>query len=391
MLGKELFEWQRLSGLATAKEISQQPTTWRKTLAQIRKEKEAIAAFVAPFVSGEDVDIIFSGGGTSEYAGNAAYSYVNRYTHFHAKSYASTDIVQTPENYLSRNKKTLLIHYGRSGNSPESVGTIEVADTVCKENVYHLIITCNKDGLLSTIGRAHKRAYVIDLPPETCDESFVMTSSYTNMLLASILCFRLDELDVMEKQMESIIQQSQRFLDLGYPQVEKWIKDFDFKRIVYLGANTLKGTAQEAQLKMCELTQGQVTTNFDSPMGFRHGPKSVINDQTLVVLLLSDDPYQKQYDADIIREIGTQRKKDCFIVLAGHDDEVLKTYTNQWISFDFDTGKDNILLGLAYILFAQILALYKSIDCGYAPDNPCPSGEVNRVVQGVTIYPYERK
>jgi hypothetical protein len=40
-----------------------------------------------------------------------------------------------------------------------------------------------------------------------------------------------------------------------------------------------------------------------------------------------------------------------------------------------------------YIVYCQTLAFYKALQLGISPDNPCPGGEVNRVVQGVTIYP----
>ena len=52
---------------------------------------------------------------------------------------------------------------------------------------------------------------------------------------------------------------------------------------------------------------------------------------------------------------------------------------------------ENVLLGLDFILFAQTIALMKSLSLGITPDNPCPTGEVNRVVKGVTLYPYTLK
>ena len=195
MFGKEKSTWEELSGIFTAQEIYQQPATWAKTIAQIKNEKEALKKFMEPVLSDPDCDIVFTGAGTSEYVGNALYSYVNRYTGYHAKSYASTDLVETPENYLSRNKKTLLVNFGRSGNSPESVGSVQVADEVCKENVYHLFITCNKDGALAKAAATRDNAYDINLTPETDDQSFAMTSSFSNMMLAALLCFRLDDID----------------------------------------------------------------------------------------------------------------------------------------------------------------------------------------------------
>ena len=82
MFGKEKTAWEELHGIYTATEIFQQPATWAKTIAQIKAEKEALKEFLAPVLNGGDVDIIFTGAGTSEYVGNAAYSYVNRYTQF---------------------------------------------------------------------------------------------------------------------------------------------------------------------------------------------------------------------------------------------------------------------------------------------------------------------
>ena len=101
MFGKEKSTWEELSGIFTAQEIYQQPATWAKTIAQIKNEKEALKKFMEPVLSDPDCDIVFTGAGTSEYVGNALYSYVNRYTGYHAKSYASTDLVETPEKLLS--------------------------------------------------------------------------------------------------------------------------------------------------------------------------------------------------------------------------------------------------------------------------------------------------
>ena len=391
MFGKEKSVWEQKSGIFTAQEIYQQPATWAKTIAQVKVEKENIKKFLEPVFNEADPDIIFTGAGTSEYVGNALYSYVNRYTGFHAKSYASTDLVETPENYLSRNKKTLLVNFGRSGNSPESVGSVQVADEVCKENVYHLFITCNKNGALAKAAETRENAYSINLTDETHDQSFAMTSSFSNMMLAALLCFRLDDIDEVSAEMDSVISKGQEFLDEGYKVCENLVSDFNFNRIVYLGANTLKGIAQESQLKICELTAGTVTTTFDSPMGFRHGPKSVINDECLTVVYLSDDEYQRQYEYDIIKEMSGQRKKNRLVAVSSHTDSEIESMVDLYINFDLDHAKDNIFLGFDYILVAQVIALFKSLSYDITPDNPCPTGEVNRVVKGVTIYKYTAK
>lgn len=132
----------------TLTEIYQQPATWKKTCQQITELKDELKAFINQVTAQDDYDIILTGAGTSEFVGNTLFSYLNKKLNYKVKSYGTTDLVATPENYLSRTKPTLLISFGESGNSPESVGAIDVAEEVC-DNLYHLFVTCNKDGALS--------------------------------------------------------------------------------------------------------------------------------------------------------------------------------------------------------------------------------------------------
>jgi tagatose-6-phosphate ketose/aldose isomerase len=67
-----------------------------------------------------------------------------------------------------------------------------------------------------------------------------------------------------------------------------------FERIVYLGSNALKGLAREAALKTLELSDGQVVAISDTPLGFRHGPKTIVNAQSLVVVMLGNDHYTRR-------------------------------------------------------------------------------------------------
>ena len=151
----------------------------------------------------------------------------------------------------------------------------------------------------------------------------------------------------------------------------------------------MKGIAQESSLKMLELTAGKVVTMYDTPLGFRHGPKSIIDDTTLTVVYVSDDEYTRKYELDLIKEISGQRKGNKLAVVYNGECEDIKSLADYSFSYDSVSNADNIELGLAYITFAQTLAVLKSLAIGLTPDNPCPSGEVNRVVKGVTLYPYK--
>ncbi|MBQ0035417.1 MAG: SIS domain-containing protein [Firmicutes bacterium] len=383
-------QWKELGAYWTSKEIFQQPETWIKTFNQVKAEAKQIKDLIDKVITQEDYDIILTGAGTSEFVGNSIFPYLSPLNNFKVKSFGTTDIVACPEAYISRTKPTLLVSFGRSGNSPESVAAVEAANTVC-ENIYHLFVTCNHDGALSKYAEGKDNCYAINLTPETHDQSFAMTSSYSNMYLATVLSFLTDKLDELEPVINEIVNNTVKFHQDAYQIViEKIVKEFDFQRIVYLGSNCLKGVSQESALKCCELTAGKIMTTFDTTMGFRHGPKSVVCPGSLQVIYLSDDPYTRKYDVDIVKEMSPERDGNKILVVSSYYDEEVAKLADYFISFSNSSRYNNVFLGLEYINVAQTIALLKSIKMGIKPDTPCPSGKVNRVVKGVVIYPYTK-
>jgi tagatose-6-phosphate ketose/aldose isomerase len=161
-----------------------------------------------------------------------------------------------------------------------------------------------------------------------------------------------------------------------------------FERAIYLASGALKGLVHEGALKMMELTYGGVNTNFDSATGFRHGPKAVIKDNTLTLHFISTDPFTAKYDMDLLREVFREKNKNIVAAICGDNikeiaaDDVIKLNSGGY-GFAAD-----ICFGINGLVFFQILAMYKSIELGVTTDNPSPGGQVNRVVKGVTVYPY---
>ena len=378
------------SSTFTLTEIHQQPSTWRKTCAQIKACKDELQKFIDQVVKQEDFDIVLTGAGTSEFVGNSLYQALNQKYNYKVKSFGTTDLVPSPECFLSATKPTILVSFGRSGNSPESLGAVENAEAVCK-NLYHLFVTCNHEGTLSKLANDRHNCFAINLTPETHDQSFAMTSSFSNMYLATYLAFNLDCLDEICEAVEKIAAAGEVFLDKNWTVAQTIVDEFDFNRIVYLGTASLKGVSQESALKMLELTAGKVATMFDTPLGFRHGPKSIIDDRTLTVVYLSDNEYQRQYEIDLLKEMGPQRKKNRIVAVTNTPCEAVKGLVDYTVEMNIGQSLENVLLGFNYITFAQTLAVLKSLSLGITPDNPCPTGEVNRVVKGVTLYPYTVK
>ncbi len=135
---------------------------------------------------------------------------------------------------------------------------------------------------------------------------------------------------------------------------------------------------------MLELTAGEVVATFDSPLGFRHGPKSIIDERTLAVVYISGDPYTRRYDMDLLTELRRSMRPGSVIAVAATP----LGETEAWLLDGLESLEDPAL-AVPFVLVAQLLALYFSLSLGRTPDNPFPDREVNRVVQGVEIHPPE--
>jgi tagatose-6-phosphate ketose/aldose isomerase len=156
---------------------------------------------------------------------------------------------------------------------------------------------------------------------------------------------------------------------------------------VYLGGKEFKGLAREAALKMLELTDGKVVAIAESPLGFRHGPKTILNAKTLVLVFTSNDDYARQYDWDLIGELRREGVAGRVVTLSDRagdtrhaDDIVLGTRDSADLS--------DLELCLPYAMFAQSMALLRSLSLGLRPDDPNAAGTVSRVVKGVSIHPW---
>lgn len=169
---------------------------------------------------------------------------------------------------------------------------------------------------------------------------------------------------------------------------EDYVQDLvnlDFERVIYLGAGGFYGLAHEAQLKILELTAGQIATMYESPVGFRHGPKSLINEQTIVIEFTSNDAYTKLYDVDLLNEVQADGIARRIVALSATPIE--QTEAPTFVLADGGQDLPDVFLTFPYILFGQTFAIMSAIKCKNLPDTPSPSGTVNRVVEGVIIHP----
>ena len=379
LFGRPLAHLDALGGGVTAREIAQQPAVWPQIDALVASQRAAIDAFLAPLLARPDLRIVMAGAGTSAFIGECLAPGLLRQGR-RAEAVPTTDLVSGPDRYFQPTAPTLMVSFGRSGSSPESVAAVALADQLVKD-VHHLVITCNEAGQLYRMTQDRANALAILLPDATHDRGFAMTTSFTSMLLAAALAFRVLEPGVAAHLASAAGQVGARALPLLTALVQQ-----DFQRVVYLGSNELRGLAREASLKLLELTDGQVVAIHDSPLGFRHGPKTIVDSQTLVVVLLSNDPQTRRYDLDLLRELRGDKRAGRVLTLSAQPDAAAGAD-----GFVFDGAGEvaDLALALPFIVFCQGFAYLRSLSLGVRPDTPSMSGTVNRVVQGVTVYPFD--
>jgi len=358
----------------THREILQQPATLRATQALLVERRAEIEAFLRPVLSRPGLRIILAGAGTSAFIGGCLAAEIRRATGCAVEALPTTDIVSAPHVYLNPDTPTLLVSFGRSGNSPESVAAVELADARIP-NVHHLIITCNPDGALAQ--RAGEDAFVLVLPEATHDRGFAMTSSVSAMMLSALAIF--SGIDRFDARVEPIAQAVGHLIETVEPRVAT-LAGRRFSRVVYLGSGPFQALAREAALKLLELTDGALVTMFESTLGFRHGPKTIVNKETLVVVFASNDPLTRAYDRDLIDELRADGIAADVIVISAQGD------IGDTIGVvGLEQAEDCDLL-FPYIVPAQLFAYHASLDHGLTPDTPNTAGTVSRVVQGVRIH-----
>jgi tagatose-6-phosphate ketose/aldose isomerase len=375
---------EQADALWTTREILQQPRIWSQVAQLVAGRAFRLDAFLRPLLERTDVRVVLTGAGTSSFIGECLGPAVARRWKCRVEAVPTTDLVACPDNWLLPRVPTLLVSFARSGDSPESLAALELAQS-CLPQCHHLVVTCSSEGALYRRASQLPNAHTLLLPDETNDRSFAMTSSFTAMLLAAALVFHAVAPGVAP--LAPLVSAADMIL-AEWPGRVRSLLQSSFKRVVYLGAGELKGLAREAALKLLELTDGKIVAVADSPLGFRHGPKTIVDSTTLIIMFVSNDSYRRQYDLDLLRELRGDAIALRVVAISAQPD-LGAAHPDNFLLPALASVAD-LALCLPFVIFAQSLALMQSLALGISPDNPNAAGTVSRVVRGVSIYPLKR-
>lgn len=367
----------------TGREILGQPKLWTEVYNKLKNQKDEIQNFFTrENINPEsNINIILTGAGSSAFIGEITQYAFQKAGFKNTQAIPTTDLVTHFTDLVDTSRPLLLISFGRSGNSPESKATVLLADKYCNQ-VSHLIISCNKDGELAQYANK-SNTFAFILPSAAEDQGLAMTGSFSGMVLAATLISNINEVEKFESVVSKISSIGSRILKENLELLNK-ISYKDFNRIIFLGDGPLLGCARESHLKVQELSDGICLGKFDSFLGFRHGPKAIVDNKSLLIYLLSNDQNVVKYQSDLIEQISLQDLGLHSLAIGSIDD--VEKNVDSYIKIDQLNELPEIYLSIPYILIAQIVGFLKSKSLGLNPDTPSQNGAISRVVEGVKLY-----
>lgn len=371
----------------TSHEIAQQPGTWRRTLGRLQARQSELQAFLASAGLRDPQEkrptVFLVGAGTSDYIGRSLHHLLRRRWQCEVIPVASTSLLTDFSDALVPGRRYLWISFSRSGNSPEGVAVLERALEECPQ-ISHLLVSCNGSGRMMRAVEGRAACHAIVLDDEVNDRSLAMTSSFTNMVLTGQFLAHLWSLDGYAPIVEALAAAGESLLPRA-AQLASDLVDEGYSRVCFLGSGGLAGAAMESALKVLELTAGRVQSMSQATLALRHGPMAALDQDTLLVASVSSESPRRNYELDLLREIGAKGLVRTRVAVAADPQELLRE-AEHVLAPEGGRAIPDACRPVLDVLFGQLLGLFASIHAGLQPDSPSPTGAISRVVPELSIY-----
>ena len=379
LLARTPEEQRRLGYFHTLREICQQPATWTQTCSLML----SCAPMLKESLSGI-ASLLLTGSGSSEYAGDCVRLVLQNELRVTTQAIGGGILLTDGSKALPLGRPGLMVSLARSGDSPESGGALSLLLSLEPE-IRHLVLTCNEAGNLAKTYQDHPRVHVITMDEGTNDQSLVMTSSFTNLVLAARFLGLLKKPETYRTICERLSKIGSLLLNTHFDTLAR-VAGVRFQRAVFLGSGSRFGAAREAALKMLEMTAGRVTTLCETYLGLRHGPMSYVHKDTLIVCFLSSDPTIRAYESDLLRELD-QKELGLLKLIVGEDVPQELVRANDVVIECpglRELGDQNA--PIIDVVMGQLLGFFRCLGEGLRPDSPSEDGIIKRVVQSFTLH-----
>jgi len=335
---------------STLQEIISQPEVWQSTLNSFESCRLDLDIFLGQI---EFDKIVVIGCGSTYYLSQTASAILTRNSGLSARAIPSSELWFYPEQYLS--PKTLLLTISRSGTTTETSRAANKFREYTNGKV--LAITCYPESQLA------KQADFVLTAPAAQEESVAQTRSFTSMLLLVQALSASLGLDNAKLARQKELPNKLKMLVEKTGQLSHILGgDHSIERIYFLGCGPLYGIANEAMLKTKEMSL--TISEAYHPLEFRHGPMSMVNNQTLIVGLLSDTCVQEEIN--VLQDM--QKLGGRILALVENDSCFVDWLPDHLI--ELNSGMDEWDRVALYLPLLQQLAYQRAISKKLNPDQP---------------------
>ena len=333
-------------GQHTFHEITSQADAWADALAAFHSRRVHVAS---SWRSLQPQEVLFTGCGSTHYLSQTAAWLLQGLTGVPARGIAASEIVFYGQQVVAAPPRTLLVAVSRSGTTSETQVAMqrfrELGGAVWS-------ITCYPE---SPVGAGSD----LVLPAVAAQEqSIAQTRSFSSMLLlAQALAATAAGHDI--SVLDTLPGHARSLLDANAGLAQALGSRADLRQVFFLGSGPQYGVANEAMLKLKEMSISHSEAYHF--MEFRHGPKSMVDAQTLVVALLGDAAFEhEQAVLDEMAALGATT----LALLPSHRSARAAEVVH--LPADLPWWASPVL----YLPTLQLLAYHRAASKGLDPDHP---------------------
>jgi glucosamine--fructose-6-phosphate aminotransferase (isomerizing) len=332
-----------LPGALTRAEIFSQPDVWTRSLAYFHQEAAGIREFLA---RGGYESLLFTGCGSTYYLSIAAAAVFQAQTGMAAKGLPASEIWLDPAVAYAPKQRHLLAAVSRSGATTETIRAIDAFRQRGHGGI--LTLSCYPQAAMAGKGDLNL------LFTAAQEESVAQTRAFSTLYVATVaLAFLAAKNNALLEQMDGLARAGESLLARYAGLAAELGRDPRYERFYFLGSGARYGLACEVSLKMKEMS-----LSHSEPfhfMEFRHGPMSMVNEQSLLIGMVSDA--RREQEMKVLSEM--QKRGATVVALAEKDADVTLA-----------SGVAEEARGALYLPFLQLMAFEHSLSKGLNPDRP---------------------
>ncbi|GAB4362843.1 MAG: glucosamine-6-phosphate deaminase [Calditrichia bacterium] len=339
-------------GSATYREIKRQQKIWKMALATLESDREEYVDLLNQW---QKSTWVFSGCGTSYYLAQTASHSFGFNTSFPVKAVPASEILMFPEAVFTPNHPSVLVALSRSGTTTEIVRALVKARE--EFGIPSLSVSCDLQSAMSM-----RSDYQLKFPFER-EDSVVMTGSFTTMLISILYLAAIQKNDPdFFQKLQAITDRSEQIMNENEAIIREISAIESIKNYVFLGQGPFFGLANEAALKMQEMSLS-LSQSFHS-LEYRHGPMSTANHNTFITIICSQNG--RAFDGDLVKDL---KKLGSKILVLG-DEVAVVSSTGADYQIVIPDGFGDSLNALMFMPLLQLLGYYKARARGLNPDHP---------------------